>query len=170
MLTKTSIEGHNMDFFIFSQYYQLGESILLTPISTNYCPSVYPHYKSALWTSGATVPEHGCRPFPLHTNNLELGEGFLPKGIVVDWDDTLHLGHWTVRHDLLWHWMLWINSRVIVIIKFRTNYWLKQVNFFSQTNNEIKWNNQLYSKYLCCTGNKPSQNSAMTNRESVPFC
>ena len=37
----------------------------------------------------------------VHTNRVELGEGFLPKGIAVDWDDTLRLGHRAVRHELL---------------------------------------------------------------------
>lgn len=59
------------------------------------------------WVRGMGPEPEGTDVVPVksilkvHTNRVELGEGFLPKGIAVDWDDTLRLGHRTVRHDLL---------------------------------------------------------------------
>lgn len=59
------------------------------------------------WVRGLGTEPSGTHVVPVksilkvHANRVELGEGFHPKGIAVDWDDTLRLGHRSVRHELI---------------------------------------------------------------------
>jgi len=59
------------------------------------------------WVRGLGPEPEGTELVPVKSivkvfsNRVELGEHFQPKGVAVDWDDTLRLGHRSVRHELI---------------------------------------------------------------------